>query len=254
MNMKHNKNTVKNRSAHSYSQSFMQYAQMKYVRELIVAVILFALVSCGYALVTWYQKSNNVQAFAGLVEISKSYEKALEAARNQQELPTAEQVENPFEDTELLLEAIATQHTSSSLSPFFVFYQADVALQKESDLAKATTLMKKGLAQLPKKSIYYDMFHLKLIKMSLDSKEEAVVTSAVQDLKLMADNNENYYYQEALHTLAMYQASQGDMSAAIVSWKKLATSQTDKALVGSPFVAQAQDKLKSLHIDMNVSN
>lgn len=251
--MKHNNHTDKNISA-PYSQSFMHYTQIKYVRELIAAVILFVVVSCGYALITWYQKSNNVHAFAGLVEISKSYENSLEVARKQQELPESEQVENPFEDTELLLEAIAKQHAGSSLSPFFIFYQADLVLHQENDLAQAITLMKKGLAQLPKKSIYYDMFHLKLIKMSLDSKDEAVAVKALQDLKLMADNNENYYYQDALHTLALYQASQGDMSAAIVSWKKLALTQADKTLIPSPFVAQAQDKLKSLHIDMNVSN
>lgn len=252
--MKNNKNTVKHNFLKNYYDVLQQYTQVKYVRELLVTGIFLVLLSCGYVIFSWYKNRQNSHAFAGLVEISKSYEKSLDAARKQQDVPVSEKLLNPFEDTELLLEAIALQNSGSSLSPFFVFYQAELALQKEGDYAQACKLMKKGLSQLPKKSIYYDMFNLKLIKMLLDSKDEAVQNSALQDLILMADNSENYCYQEALYTRAMYETSQGTMPAAIESWKKLALSQVDKALIPSPFVTQAKETLQSLHIDMQENN
>src|SRR3989339_303346 len=213
--MKHNKNTVKHSSLQSYYEFLLEYVQVKYVKEVLVILAITGLLSGGYAMFSWNKKRQNVQAFAGLVEISKAYEKALATARKQQELPVSEQVDNPWEDTQLLLEAIASSNTSSSLSPFFVFYQAELALQQEGDYEKACKLMQKGLSQLPKKSIYYDMFNLKLIKMLLDSPEEKVTCAALQDLKLMAQNSENYYYQEALYTLGMYEASQGNTTAAV---------------------------------------
>lgn len=259
MDMKQNKNTVKKQTVknslfHTYYDLVVEYSQVKYVKELLIGLAILGLVSTSYFMLNWYKKRQNIQAFAGLVEISKSYEKALAQARKQHELPVAEQVENPFEDTQLLLDAIALAHSNSTLSPFFIFYQAELALQQECDYDKACKLMEKGLYQLPKKSIYYDMFSIKLIKMLLDSPEENVVLAALEDLKLIAQNSENYCYQDALHLLASYEVSRGNMPAAIEAWKKLAMSSLDKSLMNSPFVAQAQEKLKSLNISLETSN
>ena len=149
---------------------------------------------------------------------------------------------------------MSSANSGSTLYPFFIFFQAELALQQECDYEKACKLMKKGLGYLSKNSIYYDMFNLKLVKMLLDSPQENVSAAAVEDLKLIAQNSDNYYYQDALHTLGMYEAAQGNMPAAIEAWKALAQSQTEKSLINSPFVSQAQDKLKSLNIIIETSN
>src|SRR3989339_835932 len=111
MNMKQNKNTVKHTPVQSYYEFLLERLQAKYARELVAGIIVVGLLLGGYATLTWYKKRQNVQAFAGLVEISKSYEKSLAAAKKQQESPASEQVENPWEDTQLLLEAIASKNS-----------------------------------------------------------------------------------------------------------------------------------------------
>jgi len=115
--------------------------------------------------------------------------------------------------------------------------------------------MEKGIRRISKKSPFYDMFNIKRIKMLLDSPMQNVREKAVQELQQVADNVNNYYAQEALWTLGAYQSHQGNLTAAIEAWKKLAQEgQSEKALISSPWVIGAQDKLKSLHVEVALNN
>lgn len=227
------------------------YSKKRYVKESMVVGAIILLMVGGYFAFGWYQKRQNVQAFAALVEISKSYEQAVTKAREQQALPADMHKENPWEDTQILLEALTSANSGSSLAPFFVMYQAQLALEAEGDFEKACKLMKQGLARLSKNSIYYDMFNLKRIKMLLDSPEHDVQVAAVNALEKVANNKENYYAQEALYTLGAYQAFHGNMEQAIQAWTTLAQEQqSHKALINSSWVTQAQEKLKALQIEL----
>ncbi len=228
--------------------AFLSYSKKKYGKETLVAIAALCFAVGGYAAFGWYQKRQNIKAFAGLVEIAKAYEAALTKVRESENKPKEERVENPWEDTQLLLEAIASTHASSSLSPFFVMYQAQLALDADHDFDKACQLMEKGLRRLAKNSPFYDMFNLKRIKMLLDSPMQNVRDNAVQQLEQIGLQKDNYYAQEALWTFGCYQAFYGNMDAAVAAWKKLAEqAQGDTALITSPFVKEAQEKLKTLH-------
>ncbi len=235
--------------------AFLSYSKKKYVKESLIAGLVLLLAIGGYAAFDWYQKKQNIQAFAGLVEISKAYEAAVTKARELQNKPAEEQTENPWEDTQLLLEALASTHASSSLSPFFVMYQAQLALDADHDFDKACSLMEQGLRRLPKNSPFYDMFNLKRIKMLLDSPMQDVRTQAVAQLEQIGSQNDNYYAQEALWTVGSYQAFYGNLDQAIAAWKKLAQQATnDKELISSPWIALAQEKLKTLNISLSENN
>ncbi|MDP3788080.1 MAG: hypothetical protein Q8Q60_02020 [Candidatus Chromulinivorax sp.] len=237
-------------SVQSHCSDFAQYSKKKYVRESLLGVAVLALVGAGYCGYAWHQKRLNIQAFAGLVEISKSYEQSLTKSREQQSLPADAPKENPWEDTQLLLEAIASANSGSSLAPFFVMYQAQLALDADHDYDKACQLMEKGLRGLSKNSVYYDMFTMKRMKMLLDSPLQDVRDKAVLELEKVGSQKSNYYAQEALYTLGAYQAFHGNMDKAIAAWITLAEQpQSDKALISSPWVTQAQEKLKTLNID-----
>jgi len=235
--------------------AFLSYSKKKYVKESLVAVAALLLAGGGYAGFDWYQKRQNIQAFAGLVEISKAYEAAATKARQLANKPAEEQTDNPWEDTQLLLEAIASTHASSSLSPFFVMYQAQLAIDADHDFDKACQLMEQGLRRLPKNSPFYDMFNMKRIKMLLDSPMQNIRDTAVAQLEQVAGQKDNYYAQEALWTLGSYQAFYGNMDQAIAAWKTLAGQTTvDKELISSPWVSQAQEKLKTLNISLSENN
>ncbi len=115
--------------------------------------------------------------------------------------------------------------------------------------------MDKGVRRLAKNSPYYDMFNLKRIKMLLDSPQVTVRENALKDLAQVAHQKENYYAQEALYTLGAYHAFHGNMQDAIQAWTTLAQeTESEKALISSPWVNQAQEKLKTLNITLPVSN
>jgi tetratricopeptide (TPR) repeat protein len=242
-------------SVQDHCAALVDYSKKQYIKESLIGVVVLALMLAGYCGYAWHQKRQNIQAFAGLVEISKSYEQSLAKAREQQSLSADTHKENPWEDTQLLLEAIASANSGSSLSPFFVMYQAQLALDAEHDFDKACELMEKGIRRLSKNSVYYDMFNMKRIKMLLDSPMQNVRDKAVQELEKIAAQKENYYAQEALSTLGAYQAFHGNMDAAIQAWTTLAQEdQSDKSLISSPWVSQAQEKLKTLNIAFAVNN
>ncbi len=247
--------TQVHQSVQDHCSALAEYSKKRYVKESLMGVAFLALLGAGYCGYAWHQKRLNVQAFAGLVEISKSYEQSLTKSREQQSLPADTQKENPWEDTQLLLEAIASANSGSSLAPFFVMYQAQLALDADHDFDKACALMEQGLRRLSKNSAYYDMFNMKRIKMLLDSPIQDVRDAAVLELEKVASHTANYYAQEALSTLAAYQAFHGNMDKAIAAWTTLAEqNHSDKALISSPWVSQAQEKLKSLNIAFTANN
>jgi len=236
-------------SVQAHYGKVIEHSKKPYMKEAFIGVALAILLSAGYVTYGWYQKRQNIQAFAALVEISKSYEQAVHKANQLKDKPTDEQTENPWEDTELLLEALASANSGSSLAPFFVMYQAEIALQAEGDYDKACQLMEKGVRGLSKKSAYYDMFNFKRIKMLLDSPMENVRIAALKELQTIADQSENYYAQQALYTIGAYESYYGNMEVAIEAWKKLAQqNQPENILISSPWVSQAQEKLKTLNI------
>ncbi|MBP6869940.1 hypothetical protein KBC04_03600 [Candidatus Babeliales bacterium] len=238
-------------SVQAHCGKFLECSKKPYMKESFFVVAALVIMAGGYTAFGWYQKRQNIQAFAGLMEISKSYEEASNKARQLKDKPADQQDENPWEDTQLLLEALISAHSGSSLAPFFVIYQAQVAIEAEGNYDKACQLMEQGVARLSKKSVYYDMFNLKRLKMLLDSPMETTRAAALKEVKAIAHHKENYYAQEALFTVAAYEAYYGNMEAAIDAWKKLAEEgQSEKALVSSPWVSQAQEKLKSLNISI----
>ena len=242
-------------SAQDQYVALVSYSKKRYGKESIIAVAMIILMILGYFGFAWYKKQQNIAAFAGLVEISKSYEQALAKAREQESLPADAQKENPWEDTQLLLEALSSASSGSSLSPFFVIYQAQMALDAERDYDKACQLMEKAVRRMSKNSPYFDMFNVKRIKMLLDSPMQDVRNAAMQELQRIADYKENYYAQEALWTVGAYQAHHGNMLAAIEAWTKLAQEDdSEKALITSPWVSQAQEKLKTLSITLPTKN
>jgi len=233
-------------SVKDYSQLIVEYSKKKFVKEAMLTVAVLVLLLVGKGIYTWHTQRSNAQAFAGLLEISKAYEQALSKAQGQENLPQDQQMNDPWEDVELLLQAISSAHSRSSLAPFFIIYQAELAIAKDGDHDKACMLMNKAVAKLSKKSVYYDMFNLKRIKMLLDSQQTEVVARAVKELQAIADNQKNYYHQEALHILAQYYRANNDMQASLEYLKKLAATKIDDAMIVNPWVSQAQEMLESL--------
>lgn len=225
------------------------YSKKPYIRETLITIAAAIVLGVFYFVYSWHQKNQNSKAFQALVEISQSYEQAVQKASQLKDKPANEQTENPWEDVKLLLEALSSKYAHSSLAPFFVMYQVELALKADHDYEKALQLIEKGLRLFSKKSIYFDMFNFKRIKMLLDHPMQDMRALALKELETVANNEENYFAQQALYTIGAYQSGCGDLEKAVDAWKKLAQqTQSENILISSPWVSQAQEKLKTLGI------
>ncbi|MGZ6251218.1 MAG: hypothetical protein ACXWL2_04260 [Candidatus Chromulinivorax sp.] len=219
------------------------------VRQAVFASALACFAAGAYFGFNWYQKRKDMHAFAGLVEIAKAYDQAVSKAQELASKSEDEQEENPWEDVQLLLQAIATANQGSSLAPFFTMYQAQLALDADHDYDTACSLMQQGLNRMSSDNPYFEMFQLKYIKMLLDSPMQDVRDKAVEQLQNIATQQNGYCYQEALWILGQYQMYQGHQDKAIEAFKALATcEQSVQTLISNPWVIAAQEKLKALNI------
>ena len=234
----------------SYYNVFLSKSKDKYVKESLIGFVIISLLAGGFAMNSWYKHRQSAKAFAGLMEVAKSYEAALALDRKQR-LITDDKAkkENPWEDTQVLLDAANSNSSGSALAPFFLLYKAQLVLEEENDLEKSIDLTRQAISYFSKDSIYYDMFNFKRIKMSLDSKDINTQKSALIELITVSQNPKNYCFEEALYVLGVYYIHNNDSTKSIESWKRLVENQSKTALIESPWVKQAQEKLKALGID-----
>ena len=222
----------------------IDYTKKPYIKELLIAslgAVFLGLSHFGYR---WYMKQQDMKAFSALVEVARSYETAAQKARSARNASE----ENPWEDTEVLLQAFVVAHAGSNLAPYFTMYQAQLALDKDHDYQAACDCMEQGLKKLSKSSVYYDMFRLKYIKMLLDSADEAVRAKALNDLEAIAFDRSNYSSSEALYVLSAYHQFHGNMDKSVEALKALAEDYAEQAIVVSPWARLAQEKLKTLSL------
>lgn len=233
-----------------YYNIVMQKTNAKYVREtLIGAVILVAMVT-GYMLNHWYKSYKDTKAFSGLLEVSRAYEKAEEYGKKQQATRSKEDVRDPWEDVDVLLDAASSSNASSSLAPFFILYEAQLTLEQDHDQEKALSLLEKGLSKLSSGSVFYSLFNMKRIKMALDSEKPEVRKSALIDLIKISQDPTNYSFDEALYVLGVYHLHENKLQDAIDAWKRLVENQPKNSLIVSPWAKHAQEKLKALGVSV----
>ncbi len=221
---------------------FLDYTKKPYVKEVLMLATLGLCLGLSHFGYRWYMKQQDMKAFSALVEVARSYETAVQKSRSAHN----ESEENPWEDTEVLLQAFIDAHAGSNLAPYFTMYQAQLALDKDNDYQTACDCMEKGLKKLSKSSVFYDMFSLKYTKMLLDHPDNAVVKKALQDLENIAQDRSNYCSSEALYLLGAYYQFHGDMDKAVNFLKILAEEYSEQAIVVSPWAQLAQEKLKTL--------
>lgn len=231
-------------------KQFSEKTKAKYVKEALLGTAILVIMFGGYMAHDWYKSYKSSKAFAGLLEVSKSYEKALEIDKKQEALRSKDNVANPWEDVDVLLDAASASSSGSNLSPFFLIYEAELTWKQDKKLDKAVELMKKAVSQFSSSSIFYHIFNLKRIKMQMDSSDAALQKDALVDLTKLSQDPSGYCFEEALYLLSMYHLYNNKLSDAVEAWKRLVENKAPKSLVISPWVKQAQEKLKAFGVEV----
>lgn len=232
----------------SYYKMLTEQSSAKGAKETIFGLVIAIALVAGYFLHSFYVKKREEQAFGALAEVIESFEKTQYETVHSEKKADTEKDANAWQDTEVLIDALYKQNSGSYLAPYFLIFKSQVALEQGKSVDEVRLMLESALSKIPKKTALFDLFNLKRIMMSFDSQDEAVRKNALSDLIALAANEQGYSFEEASYLLGSYYVYQGDIQQARQVWEKVVKAADKKALLQSPWVKQAEEKLESIKL------
>ncbi|OGB86133.1 hypothetical protein A3J41_00500 [candidate division TM6 bacterium RIFCSPHIGHO2_12_FULL_38_8] len=226
----------------TYYQMLKEQYSIKYLKETLIGTLLAICLIGGYFLNKFYVQSREQQAFVALSEVVDSFMHSQRTAQSMEQ-KDKEKIEQAWQDTQILLDALYKDNSSSYLAPYFLVFKAQVILERDHNVDAAIQVLDDALKSISSTTEIGSLFHLKRIKMGFDSKNLETREKAFKDLLAMTQDCAAYGYQEALYTLGLYLISKGDAAGSQAAFKQLVDNADAKALIKSPWVILAQEKL-----------
>lgn len=231
------------RSVTSYYASLQQQYSAKYVKEFTIGLALLVALGGGYVLNRWYTQHREQKAFEALSEVVASFSQTQRLTQSLDPVKDKEKIEQSWNDTLLLLDALYKEHMGSYLAPYFLVFKAQVVLEKDHNLVDSMKLLDEALPHMSKNSELGSLFHMKRIKMGFDSEDEKTREQSLHALEQTAQDASSFAQQEAQYLLGVYYVAQGQVAKAQATWKELVATADSAALVKSPWVKLAHEKL-----------
>ena len=183
-----------------------QFRYLKYIFFAVLIVLLLAFTFFGYR---WYGQRVSEKAHDQLAHAIELFDRA------EQEGGQA-----AWEDVGRAFEQGYLNNASSSLAPYFLAFQSEVAV-RVGNIDKARACMTKAVHELSKNSPFYTPYVIKLARMNIDSGDSALVEQGKQSLQLLAQDAENNDRDMALYYQGLIPFEQGDRVAAQKIWDAL---------------------------------
>lgn len=227
----------------SYYASLQAQYSAKYVKEVMIGLALLVALGGGFVLNRWYTQHREQKAFEALSEVVASISQTQRLVQSLDLVKDQAKIEQSWNDTLLLLNALYKEHMGSYLAPYFLVFKSQVILEKDHNVAESLKVLDEALPHISKNSELGSLFHMKRIKMGFDSEDEKTREKSIRDLEQVAQDASSFAQQEAQYLLGVYYVAQGQIAKAQVTWKELVAASDVAALVKSPWVKLAQDKL-----------
>lgn len=227
----------------SYYASIQEQYSIKYLKEALIATLLIVCLGGGYFLNKFYTQYREQQAFVALSEVVESFMQSQRVSQSLDSEKDKEKINHAWSDTQILLDALYKEHSNSYLAPYFLVFKSQIILDRDHNLDAAIKVFDEALVSISRKTELGSLYHMKRIKMGFDSADATEKEKSVQKLIEITQNPKDHAYQEALYLLGVYYISLGDHQKAQQCFSKLIESQDAKALLKSPWVLLAQEKL-----------
>lgn len=137
-------------------------------------------------------------------------------------------------------------YKSSSLAPYFLTIESQVA-ERQGKIKEALVSLEEAVAAMGKNSPFYTVFKTKVSLMKLDSDDVALQTAGFNELESLAQDHSNKQRDEALYYLGEYYLNHNDTVRAKETWQKLVNEfpgTQDSAM--SPWASVAVERAKQL--------
>lgn len=208
---------------------------MKYARALFGIVVGVALLGSAYWGYFSYKTSQEKQAQKILSECIEQFERASYPGSMGSLWPSVE----------MACQLGYEQHSSSSLAPYFLAYEADALLAQKKD-NEAIAVMGNMMNLLSSDSPLYDMYATKYALMQLDAADEKTHVDGLNALQALGSKESNKQKDIALYYLGSYYESVNDIAAAKNTWEQLVAIESPDAEYASPWIAHVKERLNQL--------
>jgi len=227
----------------TYYRLLQEQYSSKNVQRTLIGLLFLITIAGGYVLNRWYVNRREQKSFELLSEVMESFVQAQRSTQGLDPQNDHEKIQQTWEDVLMLLDALHKESMGSYLTPYFLVFKAQVILEKDQNLEAAIGLMDEALAQISKKSEIGNLFHMKRIKMGFDSQDATIRDQSLKDLIAISEDKNHCCQEEALYLLGQWYVFQGQIEQAQNAWKSLVLNTDETALLKSPWVKLAQEKL-----------
>lgn len=184
--------------------------QVKYAREVLLAMVVVAVVVVGGLTYRWYVNNRIEQAHQALAEAIELFNKS----NDQENVQLWQQID-------AALAQGYSKYGSTALGPYFLAFQAESAV-RQGKKEEARELLKNAVAHLSSDMpLYYD-YVIKLACMNMDSGNADLVEQGKRTLQAMVDDVKHPANSMAAYYLGLYFFEFGDNTSAQVTWSTLA--------------------------------
>jgi len=206
----------------------------RYSRHVSIVLLFAAIAVSAFWGYRWWHRQREEGAQKALSEGIYAYQEALQGKDD-----------FAWGNVAMLFNVGHEQHSSSSLAPFFIMFNAD-ALLRQGNRAEAIVKFEEAIKTLPKDSAFLNLYKTKLALVRLDDETSDISEQGLKELNELANNAENSNRDMALYYVGLYYWSQNNIDDAKVVWQKLVDTFKDEKIGASPWVGHAREKLDQI--------
>lgn len=192
--------------------------QFKHARVVAMGTVALLVVVGGGLGYRWWSQYRTEHAHAELA-------KAIELFGRAEKENTA----NVWEEADRSFAQGYAQYASTSLAPYFLVFQSEIAA-RQGNSTKARTLLENALQAMSTRTPGYGAYAVKLALVQMDSAETAVVEKGKQGLQSIANDAHNPDRNMAIYYQGLHTFERGDRAAAEKIWQPLFGSQAADSL------------------------
>ncbi|TET06952.1 tetratricopeptide repeat protein [Candidatus Dependentiae bacterium] len=206
----------------------------RYSRQITIILMLILLGATGFWCYRWWQRQQEAITQKALSECLYAYQAAFQDK------------DESWANVTMLFNVGYEQHSSSSLAPYFLIFYAD-ALFKQGKRNEALEKFDEAIKIVPSDSPLLFLYKTKRALIQMDDEEHTGRDEGLQELKLLAENEENKNRDMALYYLGLYYWAQDNVKEAQAIWQKLVNDFfTHEKIGSSPWAVLARTKLEQI--------
>lgn len=212
------------------NKAFKNSKWMMYVGLVAAIFLTFFILRSGYH---WHTNRVNAAAQQAFSSAMEHFSKA-QSSKTDMWADVAAEFKMGYE-----------QHSSSSLAPYFLAYQAQALLQ-QGNRHEAITVLETAIKDMSSSSPLFSIYKTQKALIKLDSEDGHMREHGLQELIALSQDTKNQHRDEALYYLGLHYMNSGNIAQAQIEWRTLVQAFPARGQSASIYADLAQSRLDQI--------